>query len=266
MKTKQSVRPSRAIERGGGFYVPGLEGGKVRIAFALFLLALLGANYGFQLPMNQALATWLPGNGVVGLSSTFLLLILGIVDLIPQQQKILSARADQLSVLQQYSILDLGVVEDSEFHTIHAIAQGILSTSPSRSIDYVAVAKLALPESASTTIFAAPKPTQNRILYELASKNCNPTEFVCLDMKWLNQISNIKVLTTMSTSELKQLDATFFESLHNLPVNTKYVGCMVDPRNQLWILGSSAPTVDNLGNLVKNKAWIEALISANNVK
>ncbi|KAJ1451857.1 hypothetical protein M885DRAFT_528741 [Pelagophyceae sp. CCMP2097] len=38
------VRPSAAIERGGGFFVPGLEGGRLRIAIGLTLLLLLGAN------------------------------------------------------------------------------------------------------------------------------------------------------------------------------------------------------------------------------
>ncbi len=38
------VRPSKAVEMGGGFYVPGLEGSKFRVGFAILALALLGVN------------------------------------------------------------------------------------------------------------------------------------------------------------------------------------------------------------------------------
>jgi hypothetical protein len=43
---KQGVytRPSAAIERGSGFFVPGLEGPKVRLVFGIVLLALVGLN------------------------------------------------------------------------------------------------------------------------------------------------------------------------------------------------------------------------------
>lgn len=38
------MRPSKAIERGGGFYVPGFEGFRLRIAVASVVFALLVAN------------------------------------------------------------------------------------------------------------------------------------------------------------------------------------------------------------------------------
>ncbi|KAJ8601799.1 hypothetical protein CTAYLR_006831, partial [Chrysophaeum taylorii] len=47
------VRPSAAIERGGGFFVPGLEGPKVRIAGGTAILALLAANH-----VESARAAW----------------------------------------------------------------------------------------------------------------------------------------------------------------------------------------------------------------
>ncbi len=38
------VRPSKAVEMGGGFYVPGLDASKFRVVFALLAFAFLGAN------------------------------------------------------------------------------------------------------------------------------------------------------------------------------------------------------------------------------
>jgi hypothetical protein len=40
----QLVRPSRAIEKGGGFYVPGLEDGKIRVVSAVVLLGFFALN------------------------------------------------------------------------------------------------------------------------------------------------------------------------------------------------------------------------------
>lgn len=39
------ARPSAAVERGSGFFVPGLEGPKVRLLFGLVLLGLTGVNH-----------------------------------------------------------------------------------------------------------------------------------------------------------------------------------------------------------------------------
>lgn len=38
------VRPSKAVELGGGFFVPGLEGPKLRVAIGVLALVLLGLN------------------------------------------------------------------------------------------------------------------------------------------------------------------------------------------------------------------------------
>jgi hypothetical protein len=38
------VRPSKAVELGGGFYVPGLEGPKLRMALSAFAIAMLALN------------------------------------------------------------------------------------------------------------------------------------------------------------------------------------------------------------------------------
>ena len=39
------ARPSAAIERGSGFFIPGLEGPRVRLVFGVVLLVLTGANH-----------------------------------------------------------------------------------------------------------------------------------------------------------------------------------------------------------------------------
>lgn len=77
-----AVRPSAAIERGGGFFVPGLEGEKIRLASALLLLLLLLVNAiaGSNSPLSDVhlvvssaigalMASWLLAQGLAGFLS-----------------------------------------------------------------------------------------------------------------------------------------------------------------------------------------------------
>jgi hypothetical protein len=51
------TRPSGAIERGSGFYVPGLEGPKVRLVFGGLLLVVLAANHVISNPSTAVSST-----------------------------------------------------------------------------------------------------------------------------------------------------------------------------------------------------------------
>jgi hypothetical protein len=48
-------RPSRAIEKGGGFFVPGLEGEKIRIVSAAFLIVSTGVLCSYFYPCMSSL-------------------------------------------------------------------------------------------------------------------------------------------------------------------------------------------------------------------
>ena len=52
------VRPSAAIERGGGFFIPGLEGWKLRAAISSTVLVLLAMNRlpGYDAPISQVVS------------------------------------------------------------------------------------------------------------------------------------------------------------------------------------------------------------------
>lgn len=56
------VRPSAAIERGSGFFIPGLEGPKVRLLFGIVVLLLTA--------VNRALTIILPTDGVMTVTET----------------------------------------------------------------------------------------------------------------------------------------------------------------------------------------------------
>lgn len=65
------ARPSAAIERGSGFFVPGLEGPKVRLVFGIILLSSTFVNH--ILP-NQSSAGNTLSEGLAGFYSLFVLL------------------------------------------------------------------------------------------------------------------------------------------------------------------------------------------------
>lgn len=87
------VRPSAAIERGGGFYVPGLEGGRLRI--------LVGALIGALLALNHAVGGGGGGRGIV-------------VDG-PAMRALLALRiSESVAACAVVALLALGVVEEAE--------------------------------------------------------------------------------------------------------------------------------------------------------
>ncbi len=59
------VRPSGAIERGSGFFVPGLEGPKVRVLFGIVLLALTAINHSLG---SSSITNSIRATGTVGAS------------------------------------------------------------------------------------------------------------------------------------------------------------------------------------------------------
>ena len=56
------MRPSAAIERGSGFFIPGLEGPKVRLLFGIVVLLLTA--------VNRALTIILPTDGAMTVTET----------------------------------------------------------------------------------------------------------------------------------------------------------------------------------------------------
>lgn len=69
-------RPSKAIEMGGGFFIPGLEGYKLRLATAVVVLVLLGLNRypGYDVAPSQATSE------VIGAGAAVILLAQALIE------------------------------------------------------------------------------------------------------------------------------------------------------------------------------------------
>jgi hypothetical protein len=75
-------RPSRAIEKGGGFFVPGLEGERIRLLTAVALFAMFSLNRAGQLVQTFPQVV----SEVTGLVMALVLLLQGIAELFPGDQ------------------------------------------------------------------------------------------------------------------------------------------------------------------------------------
>lgn len=73
-------RPSRAIEKGGGFFVPGLEGEKIRVVSAAVLVLMIASNRAGVQDATVAQVT----SEVIGVVMAVILFVQGIAEAFPQ--------------------------------------------------------------------------------------------------------------------------------------------------------------------------------------
>ena len=72
-------RPSRAIEKGGGFFVPGLEGERIRVISAAALILMIAANRAGVLIAPPALVI----SELIAIISAVILFIQGLAEAFP---------------------------------------------------------------------------------------------------------------------------------------------------------------------------------------
>ena len=118
-------RPSKAIEQGGGFFIPGLEGERIRIASSLFLLSLYGINHISSTSADTSVTI----SAVVGLFMVFILFLQGSSSSL-QPTFILDTEASYLSILQKSGSDAVELIEKS--------ARGMIQTVSG--ISYVLIA------------------------------------------------------------------------------------------------------------------------------
>ena len=136
------VRPSRAIEKGGGFFVPGLEGERIRIVSAVLLLMLYAINLVGTNAAEFSIST------AAGLFVTVLLLLQGVVDLFPSDSALSKdSRIDPMkdvlsgiqyspelnpSIISSLSILSRTIVQTCEKVNYILVASGFAPSAPGK--------------------------------------------------------------------------------------------------------------------------------------
>jgi hypothetical protein len=235
------VRPSRAIEKGGGFFVPGLEGGRIRVVSALFLLLLYVVNHaGTVGPVGAPLRDASEGlSEVIGLTATVLLLIQGVVELLPQAAP--SAPTNSfLGVLQSRPRAggaggagagEVGVAGGAGAGAVDAVVRAMVKNLPG--VNYALVAD---PSAVGV----------DAVMYELGPVSSKPSAL------------SADGVAALKASDSFTVYSGSMPSLSSLPPTTTEMGLLQDSRGLVWVLASSSAT----GNLLDSKEWIEALVAA----
>ncbi len=129
-------RPSKAIEKGGGFFVPGLEGEKIRVFSASLLFVLFAVNrLGVQpalIPIQQVVSEF------TGLCVTAILFIQGLVNVLPFQSEQYNTDTDSIKFNDYLNVLQSSVEnKKSSGITTESIARSIVQTC--NSISHIVV-------------------------------------------------------------------------------------------------------------------------------
>jgi len=129
-------RPSKAIEKGGGFFVPGLEGEKIRVfsaslIFLLYAVNRLGVQPGL-IPIQQVVSEF------TGLCVTAILFTQGFVSVLPLQPEQYTNENDNNKYIDYLNVLQSSIeTKKSSGVTTESIARSIVQTC--NSISHVIV-------------------------------------------------------------------------------------------------------------------------------
>jgi len=237
------VRPSRAIEKGGGFFVPGLEGGKIRVVSGLFLFLLYAINRPAAVDFN-VIDVPETISQIIGLVAICLLFAQGIVELIPTQSPTIAQSTNSfLSILQSAADEDTLLTGRAD-----AVARSIIKTCAH--VNYIAV--LVDPQSGINS--------SSNILYEIGpiSGDINPTILGNATFAQLKEYCNGQsgFATFRANSPVgNEVRAAFA----GIPSNTREISIAEDHKAMIWIIASSNDESDSLSNI--SKTWIQSLLA-----
>jgi hypothetical protein len=239
------VRPSRAIEKGGGFFVPGLEGGRIRVVSAVLLVFLnVVNNVGIQ-----SLSTAETVSQSVGIAATVILLLQGISEVFATEMQQMASTSirrqsnDFLAVIQSSNRTEDG----NAVANIDAIARSIIKTCGG--INYILVLR------------------QAEVVYEIGPVANRPTMLGGSSSSRLIDRLDLgsESLIITSIDRFKQSEAQLGSVMGaSFPSTTAFVGCLHTGGTYglSWIIAAAADGDTTSSPLTSNKQWIEALISS----
>jgi len=213
-------RPSRAIEKGGGFFIPGFENERIRILSSTVLLVLLIVNRsGVQVATFSQIVTELTGAVMI-----ILLFLQGIAD------RFKIDAIDPLSVSNTSNYITTIQKDKSSpsIDTVESIARAIVQTSPD--ISYILVLS-----------------KDNNVLLELS-----PISTSMIDGSSSSVLgASLRAQQRVSIDGLRKVMASTSWKLNDSIQNVVNV---IDSYSGVWLVGS------NRSSDGSNVDWIKALI------
>mmetsp|Transcript_26211 Transcript_26211/g.26456 ORF Transcript_26211/g.26456 Transcript_26211/m.26456 type:complete len:286 (-) Transcript_26211:58-915(-) len=223
------VRPSKAIEKGGGFYIPGLEDERLRITAIAGLMVMFAVNRaGYQEESAQLFLSELTGVSM----AVFLLL-----------QSISSFDADKSSsVTSQYlSILQSDESSKYNIKVLETTVRSILRTS--ESVNYIAVLS-------DNHCLVELGPIGRKILTNNTTTNIQNI----LSNKFSNK-NHTELYNDIYIMPYNTLFLTNSYSLKDESETPSIIGVIKDPYHHIWLIGGNSEE-----SLINNKKWILDLI------
>lgn len=118
-------RPSRAIEKGGGFFVPGLEGERIRLLTAVALFAMFSLNRAGQVVQTFPQVV----SETTGLIMAIVLLLQGIAELFPVSEMPAElVEADYGTLPSTYLVTRQSSEKGKEIGMVEEVARSILQS------------------------------------------------------------------------------------------------------------------------------------------
>eukprot|EP01036_Dinobryon_divergens_P025530 gene25530-34087_t len=243
------VRPSRAIEKGGGFFVPGLEGDRIRIISALLLLLLCAINaYGAQVTGSLIISV------LTGVFATLVLFFQGTATSI----------GALLSNLNQPSVDN--VPDDSSL-----IDGGLVSLLPSSSVEVAPVTREILAAIATTcssvlliAVFPLSNTTTTTPTTTTTTVDINGSPLIAYGpAQWKGNLTDILKSSLSNTERLDRaqiIDCTRLPT-SGLPARSESLLLLPQGEKLLWIVAFACPP-QQLRGKGGVEEWIAALIRA----
>lgn len=245
------VRPSRAIEKGGGFFVPGLEGERIRIVSGIALLALYAVNLlGSQTQdMGLSISTY------TGLFISVLLLLQGITGLFPEEPDITPLKNKSISGTTGYltGIQYSGNINPSSVSSLSKLSQTIVQTC--EQLNYV----LILSGISSKDKGAAEASAEPEVVFEFGPVGSKPSELN------INRSTSSAYAEFCTPNKVTLMDRESFKNRYaelfrvaSFPRSMASIAVVEDVRGWTWFMGSDAPR----DSIAKQELWLESLLYA----
>lgn len=233
-------RPSRAIERGGGFFVPGLEGERIRLFTAVALVAMFSVN-----KSGQAVTTFPQVvSEIVGLTMALILFLQGAAELFPDDggnlDIIENSALPPAFVSVRQSAEDMNGID-----TLEQICRSILQTCVS--VTYVAVVSSA-----------------GEVLVELGPVTRDAVLMTAEDAAVLTAVAKQTTTEGLDKSTFLSTVAASVEGEDSLlacvPPSVNSLALRTGEANNAWVIGS---TDENPMDYLKEQSrWIDSLVKA----
>ena len=236
-------RPSRAIEKGGGFFVPGLEGEKIRVLSAAVLVFMIASNRAGVADATIAQVT----SEVIGMVMAIILFVQGFAEAFPSIGASSSTAAASSTPVSNYLSVIQAASKTSQIVAVETAARSIIQTC--EDVSYVLVVsnvdKSVIFEIGPVSGQAATKESCE-VLSGFSARNTEMGEY------------------GVGKLSMFQPSASFLARISNsknllLPQKVQSVAVLVDGKNQwTWLIAAES----NLEEFSKSADWINALTSA----